>query len=449
MGLSAGAIAFVALSCDDAFESFTFVLLEDFPVGSGLPVSDRSITFHLRSWDGQQYGVGGSALTWTAPADRTLPAGTLIQINPNQAQPGQPGQVGTVNLGSIELNAPLPHEGGWNMQWGEVLYANAGYNLWNPNILDPNDPSWRGDFLTAIGLNAPSNWLDGTGLSWADPRATANNLPAPYWGSQDDVLSISRDWADRTYASADEARLAYNSNGIWVADGGVNDGAADNPLDTNNPEGDALGDRNSPLYNRSSLPICFLAGTMIRTPAGEVAIEALRIGDEVLTHAGQVRPVRWIGRQSVSTRFGDPERVLPIRIRAGALGESLPCRDLLVSPDHALLVDGILIQAGALANGTSIARWREVPEVFTYYHVELVDHALILAENVPAETFIDHVERRNFDNWKEHEALYPDPQPIPEMDYPRAKSARQVPVAVRKKLFRQAVRLGTQSLHAA
>jgi Hint domain len=120
---------------------------------------------------------------------------------------------------------------------------------------------------------------------------------------------------------------------------------------------------------------------------------------------GRAVPVTWIGRQTVSTRFGDPLRALPIRIRAGALAANVPCRDLLVTPDHAVLVDDVLIQAGALVNGTSIVRERNVPERVTYYHIELDDHSPLLAENTPAETFVDNVDRLAFDNWAEHEAL--------------------------------------------
>jgi hypothetical protein len=88
-------------------------------------------------------------------------------------------------------------------------------------------------------------------------------------------------------------------------------------------------------------------------------------------------------------------------------------------------------------NGTSIARETDVPETFIYYHVELDDHSLILAESTPAETFIDNVDRLSFDNWQEHEALYPDGKPIVEMPYPRAKAHRQVPRAVREKLAKR------------
>ena len=103
-------------------------------------------------------------------------------------------------------------------------------------------------------------------------------------------------------------------------------------------------------------PHCFFAGTMIRTPNGEFAVETLKRGDLVVTGDGRVVPVSWLGRQTVSTIFTDKLRVLPIRIKAGALGENVPTRDLLVSPDHAILVEGALIQAGALINGSSIVR---------------------------------------------------------------------------------------------
>jgi Hint domain len=148
--------------------------------------------------------------------------------------------------------------------------------------------------------------------------------------------------------------------------------------------------------------------------------------------------VSWVGRQTVSTRFADLLRILPIRIKAGALDENVPSRDLLLSPDHAILLGDALVQAGALVNSTSILRETNVPETFTYYHVELDDHSLILAEGTPSETFVDNVDRLGFDNWEEHEALYPHGKPIIEMQYPRAKARRQLPRAIREQLSRRA-----------
>ena len=194
--------------------------------------------------------------------------------------------------------------------------------------------------------------------------------------------------------------------------------------------------------NVDTLYICFMAGTMIRTPRRRGAVETLKHGDLVMTTEGVAKPVSWLGKQTVSTVFADPVRSWPIRVKAGALGENVPVRDLLVSPDHALLVDGVLVHAGALVNETSIVRETQVPQVFVYYHVELDDHSLILAENTPAETFVDNVDRLNFDNWAEHQALYPEGKPVVELPYPRAKARRQVPVDIRVALAARAEAIG-------
>lgn len=185
--------------------------------------------------------------------------------------------------------------------------------------------------------------------------------------------------------------------------------------------------------------VCFLEGTRILTSEGEVPVEALKPDDLVAVQDSAAEtgvryvPVRWIGRQVISTLFANRLHDLPIRIRTGALGENLPKRDLLVSPSHALLIDGILIQAGALVNGTSIVRERDVSERFTYYHIETEAHLLVLAEGVPAETFVDNVGRENFHNWSEHEQRIGHNE-IVEMDLPRCKAARQVPVATQRRL---------------
>jgi hypothetical protein len=169
------------------------------------------------------------------------------------------------------------------------------------------------------------------------------------------------------------------------------------------------------------------------------------MGDLVLTAEGGTAPVRWIGRRTLRAdgangyRFADPLVYQPIRITAGALGENLPARDLLVSMDHAVLIDGLLVQSGALVNGTSVIRETNLPETFTYYHIELADHALVLAEGMPAETFVDNVTRMGFDNWAEHEALYGDEPTIVEMPYPRVQSRRQLPQAIREAIDARAM----------
>ncbi len=177
---------------------------------------------------------------------------------------------------------------------------------------------------------------------------------------------------------------------------------------------------------------CFYPGTSLATPTGGIAVEAITAGTILLTGTGP-KPVRWLGRSTISTRFADPLRALPIRIKTGALGLNTPYKDLLVSPDHALFLGNILVQAGALVNHSTIIRETNIPEIFTYYHVELASHELILAEGAWTESFVDNASRMNFDNWAEYQALGI-AAPIPELPYPRAKSRRQLPQSLRQTL---------------
>ncbi|MAQ83547.1 MAG: hypothetical protein CMH12_09970 [Maritimibacter sp.] len=185
----------------------------------------------------------------------------------------------------------------------------------------------------------------------------------------------------------------------------------------------------------SDFPVCFAAGTGIATPDGERAVETLEIGDRVTTADGRAVPVRWIGRQTMHKLFAGA-CMAPVRVTAGALGDGLPHSDLVLTPDHALILDGLAITAGALVNGTTITLdpLDALPETVTYYHVETDAHDVILAHGAAAETFVDAVTRRRFDNHSEYAALYGEDRVIEEMPLPRVASARLVPAGLRARL---------------
>jgi hypothetical protein len=144
---------------------------------------------------------------------------------------------------------------------------------------------------------------------------------------------------------------------------------------------------------------CFAAGTRILTPDGDVPVEALAVGDEVLTLRGKgdaIGRVIWTGQRSIDlVRHSRPEKVIPIRIIAGALTAGLPERDLLLSPDHCLFIDGHLIEAKTLVNGATIIQDETLRHI-TYHHIELEQHGIVLAEGVPAETYLDSHNRQMF-----------------------------------------------------
>jgi Hint domain len=180
-------------------------------------------------------------------------------------------------------------------------------------------------------------------------------------------------------------------------------------------------------------PACFWAGTLIETDRGRVPVEALKPGDLVVTLGGLRLPIRWVGRSTVTTRWSDPRRVAPICIRAGSLGPNLPNQDLRISPCHALFLGDVLVQGNALVNRHSITRETRLPARFTYYHIELGTHELLIANGIPAESFVDNVSRMTFDNWDDH-PMRDDAAFIIEMPLPRVKSHRQMPGHLRRML---------------
>ena len=158
----------------------------------------------------------------------------------------------------------------------------------------------------------------------------------------------------------------------------------------------------------SSAPPCFAAGTLLRTPRGEVAIESLTIGDQVITAGGETRPVMWIGHADVDFRaMPDATDCLPIRIAAEAFGPGRPSQDLALSPDHSVCVDvlgEVLIPVGRLINGSTIARI-EV-DMIAYWHVELESHDILIANNLPAESYLAVANRAGFDELRGVPAIH-------------------------------------------
>ena len=156
-----------------------------------------------------------------------------------------------------------------------------------------------------------------------------------------------------------------------------------------------LGAANGAAAEGEATP-CYAAGTRILTQRGEVAVERLQVGDRAAALLGQgYAEIRWLGHRRLDLRAHPaPDTVQPIRILAGAFGEGQPLRDLRVSPGHALYVDGVLVQAVRLVNGASIVQ--EAVDAVTYWHVELERHDVLLAEGLPAESYLDTGNRAGF-----------------------------------------------------
>ena len=228
---------------------------------------------------------------------------------------------------------------------------------------------------------------------------------------------------------------------LVVSAGGTTYDLILDPTSTYTGDGFTLTSDNAPFAGGTEIaitPPCYLAGTAIATEDGARPIETLAIGDRLRTAAGALRPIRWIGKRFYRGPFAaaNPD-AQPIRIAAGALDAGVPRRDLFVSADHALLLDGTLIPAGALVNGVSITRATGIDPI-CYYHVELDRHDVILAEGAAAESFVDCDSRGRFHNAAEFTARYPaDTQPAWAFCAPRHEGGALV-AAIAARLARRA-----------
>jgi fibronectin-binding autotransporter adhesin len=163
------------------------------------------------------------------------------------------------------------------------------------------------------------------------------------------------------------------------------------------------------VLSETGSAMCFCEGTNISTPNGEAPVEQLRIGDIVRTADGNA-PIKWIGRRAYDGRFiAGRHLMLPVCIHRNAIAQNIPSRDLHVSPGHGIYIDDTLFPAWRLVNGVSITQ-AECVDTVSYFHIELARHAIIFAENCPAESFLDDADenlRHQFQNHAEYSRIYP------------------------------------------
>jgi hypothetical protein len=142
---------------------------------------------------------------------------------------------------------------------------------------------------------------------------------------------------------------------------------------------------------------CFARGTLIATTHGPVPVEALSVGNNVALAGGGTARIVWLGHRRVAcARHPRPDSVWPVRIARDSFGPGQPCRDLFLSPDHAVFCNGVLIPVRHLIDGEGIA---QIPcDAVEYWHVELARHDVLLAEGLPCESFLDTGNRAAFGN---------------------------------------------------
>ena len=230
----------------------------------------------------------------------------------------------------------------------------------------------------------------------------SNSAVGSYTGaSVIELIGVTSAQFDSAAISGTNFDIGISGGSYTIATSGINlSGLTLNSLDSGNN-----------LYLWLDSNPCYAAGTRILTDRGEVPVEDLAEGDQVVVLSGaarELRPVKWIGNRRLDLRqHPQPNLAAPIRIRRDAFDAGMPVRDLLVSPDHAVFVDGKLIPAKYLVNGMTVVQVLDAPCVH-YFHVELDRHAVILAEGLPAESYLDTGNRAMFANGGQALVLYPD-----------------------------------------
>ena len=147
---------------------------------------------------------------------------------------------------------------------------------------------------------------------------------------------------------------------------------------------------------------CFLSGSMISTSDGDVAVEDIQIGDQVVafdweSNTDITRPVVWVGKAHATVRAGlpDDEAGYPVRILKDAIADGVPNKDMLITPEHCLFFEDKFAPVRMLVNGVSIFYDKSMTS-YDYYHVETAQHSVITADGMLAESYLDTGNRRSF-----------------------------------------------------
>jgi len=335
---------------------------------------------------------GTTTISGTLATDNaTLTAG-MLNLNGGQVSAGILGIGGSASaFGFGSLDTALNNAGSIEASGGilavEAVNGTGIFSVDANAILNFDGSVASGQLVTFNGTSAVVELSDAAGFQ--------GTIAAFSTGGTIDLTSLN--FVTGATATVSGGTLSVVSGGttITLALSGV-------------PDGTKFATTQDTVRSGTDVTIsCFAAGTMIRTSRGDIAAEALSAGDGVLTAAGEEREIVWIGQRDIDCRrHPAPERVWPVRVAAGAFGHGLPCRDLFLSPDHAVFVDGVLIPVGRLIDGAGIKSVRR--DTVSYFHIELARHDVLLAEGLPVESYLDHGGRSNFSNAGGVMRLFPD-----------------------------------------
>ncbi|WP_419728511.1 Hint domain-containing protein [Lichenicola sp.] len=349
----------------------------------------RSLT--LGSSSGSANLIDGSSLTVSTSLTMAGSSSFLVT------------QSGTANFGSLDLGSAstIIDHGALNI--GGAITGNGTIAIDGGELFTDTVGGNNLYTLTNGGVITLTNDVSSTGtINFGD--ASANTMDLVFATS---IYSGAITGFGTGSNVIDLESLAYKSSYTFSYTGSsivINDGNSTVFVltDINNPGALVL---KSDGAKGTELMTCFLRGTLIATPAGDVAVEDLCVGDmvSVLEDGERVgRPIAWTGCGRMdASRLAHADEAFPVRIRKDAFASGLPARDLLVTPEHCILTAAGLVPARMLVNGASILIDRSIPD-YEFFHVELDTHAILLAEDLATESYLDTGNRGLFEGGRAH-----------------------------------------------
>ena len=306
-------------------------------------------------------------------------------------------------------NEPLDGTGGGNLVFtGNSLIGGGSATL---DVSNCGTGAFVDDAHGLLALaGSPGNSMTGFTNFTLDSGATydagSNNAQVVFVAPDADTIILTPGHAALTIDGATAANTILQFQGYGAALDRLGQLSGDTTAGGGSTTIDIPGDGKVTLASTSWSPTasdanfvaaCYAAGTRILTLRGEVPVETLGAGDRVVTRSGASAPVVWTGHRHVDCRrHPRPADAWPVRIAADAFAPGRPHRDLWLSPDHAVHVDGMLVPAHALLNGVTIV---QMPvDTVTYWHLELSRHDVVYAEGLPAESYLDTGNRAAFED---------------------------------------------------
>ena len=354
MPLLPGDIMFVGWDADN--DDIAFVPTVDLVAGEVIYFTDDE-------WNGSSFNGSEQLFEWTVPAGG-VEAGTVV----------------TIDMVNGPADATFDSGGAVDYIRGGGLLARGNEMFWAFQGTRVGDTVTPTDFIAVIANEADGNDnqtpnLSGTGLT------TSNG--AIIIDGDEDYMEFTADGSLDDPVERGDLIAAISDLSNWTtADGGGN----------NNPNGTGF-DVDIPDV------VCFVDGTLIRTPNGLRRVEDIRRGDMVLTLDAGPQQVRWVGRRSMSVSDLKlrPE-LAPVRIRKCAFGPGMPDQDLFVSPQHRVHVrspktnllfgmEECLAPAIGLVNGRTIRR-HLARGTFQYHHLLFGNHQVIWSNGLATESFL-------------------------------------------------------------